>query len=279
MAYDKSDPRVGLIARVGVIAVVSLVGVKFALDSYFIQVNEAVAAEQLPEKYEPLVKLHEAEQKNLTGSPTPIAVAMQQLTQTGRAAQGGPADIAPQPSEDLGPMTGWSKNPKKTLAVPTSADVLACKEAAQKDARASLEKDVKAHGGTLTFADLEFVGTTDKLNTEKAESAAALKDLTAFAQSCPELRMDLTAHTSKEIAADKSVKLTEQRAQSLKKALVAAGVPEASIAKVTGAGSSQPIVPEPEADSDEAKKLGAEKLEALRKANRRVTVTVTTHCP
>lgn len=278
MAFDKSEPKVGLIARVGVIAVITLVGVKFALESYFVQVNEAVAAEKMPEHYEPLVKLREAEQKNLTGSPTPITVAMAQVVQNGRAAQGGPADIAPQPSEDVGPLTGWSKNPKKPLAVPTPADVLACKEASAKDARQALEKDVKSHGGTLSYPDIAFVGQTDKLD-EKAESAAAVKDLAAFAQACPELRFDITTHTAKDAGnAEKSQKLSEQRANALKKALVAAGVPEASIGKTIGAGTSQPALPEPEADSDEAKKLG-EKLEPIRKANRRTTITVTTHCP
>lgn len=279
MAFDKSEPRVGLIATVGVIAIASLVGVKVALDSYFIQVNEGVAAEQLPEKYEPLVKLREGEQKNLTGGSTPIAVAIAQLSQVGRSAQGGPADITPQPSEDVGPMTGWSKMPKKPLAVPSGNDVLACKEAAQKEVRLTLEKDVKAHGGSVSFNDIEFVPGSDKINTDKAESAAALKDLTAFAQSCPELRFDLTGHTSKEGAADKNAKLSEQRATSVKKALVAAGVPEAAFGKIIGAGSTQPIVPEPAPDSDDAKKLAPEKLEAIRHSNRRITITVTTHCP
>ena len=34
MAYDRSEPRVALIAKIGVIALVSLVGIKLALDSY-----------------------------------------------------------------------------------------------------------------------------------------------------------------------------------------------------------------------------------------------------
>jgi outer membrane protein OmpA-like peptidoglycan-associated protein len=106
-----------------------------------------------------------------------------------------------------------------------------------------------------------------------------LKELVAFAQSCPELRFDITGHTSKEGAADKNQKLSEQRATSVKKTLVAAGVPEAAVGKVTGAGSTQPAIPEPDADSDDAKKLGPEKLEAIRNVNRRITITVTTHCP
>ena len=274
MGFYKSEPKTGFIAKVGVIALVSLVGVKFALDSYFVQMNEAVAAEKMPANYEPLQKLREGEQKNLTSSPTPISVAMQQLAQGAR-----PADIAPQPSDDLGPMTGWSKAPKKGLAVPSGAEVQACKDASKKDARLALEKEVKAHGGSVNFNDIDFAPGSDKISTDKPESAAALKELVAFAQSCPELRFDITGHTSKEGAADKNQKLSEQRATSVKKTLVAAGVPEAAVGKVTGAGSTQPAIPEPEADSDDAKKLGPEKLEAIRNVNRRITITVTTHCP
>lgn len=279
MAYDRSEPRVALIAKIGVIALVSLVGIKLALDSYWVQMNEAVVAEKMPAVYEPLKKLHDAEEKNLNQSATPITVAMQQLSQGGRAATGGPADIAPQPSDDLGPITGWSKMPKKAMSVPSGAELQSCKDAAQKDARLNQEKEVQKHGGSLNFNDIDFTPGTDKISTDKPQSAAALKELVAFAQGCAELRFDVTGHTSKEGAADKNAKLSEQRATSVKKALVAAGVPEAVFGKISGAGSTSPAVAEPEPDSDEAKKLGPEKLEAIRNVNRRITITVTTHCP
>jgi outer membrane protein OmpA-like peptidoglycan-associated protein len=279
MAYDRSEPRVALIAKIGVIALVSLVGIKFALDSYWVQMNEAVVAEKMPAVYEPLKKLHDAEEKNLNQSATPITVAMQQLSQGGRVASGGPADIAPQPSDDLGPITGWSKMPKKGMSVPSGAELQSCKDAAQKDARLRQEKEVQKHGGSLNFNDIDFTPGTDKISTDKPQSAAALKELVAFAQGCAELRFDVTGHTSKEGAADKNAKLSEQRATSVKKALVAAGVPEGVFGKISGAGSTSPAVAEPEPDSDEAKKLGPEKLEAIRNVNRRITITVTTHCP
>lgn len=279
MAFDKSEPRVGLIFKVGTIVVVSLVGIKFGLDSYFVQMNEAVVAEKLPAVYEPLKTLRDGEQKKLDQSPTPITAAMQQLAQVGRASAGGPADIAPQPSDDLGPITGWSKMPKKGLAVPSGSEIQACKDAAQKDVRLNQEKDVQKHGGSVSFNDIDFAPGTDKIAQDKPSSAAAMKELVAFAQSCPELRLDVTGHTSKEGAADKNQKLSEQRATSVKKALVAAGVPETTFGKIVGAGASQPAVSEPEPDSDDAKKLGPEKLEAIRNVNRRITITVTTHCP
>jgi outer membrane protein OmpA-like peptidoglycan-associated protein len=277
MAYDRSEPRIALIVKVGITTVVSLVGLKFALDSYFVQVNEAVAAEKQPAVYEPLQKLHEGEQKNLQSSALPIGQAMQQLAQAGRSATG-PADIAPQPSDDLGPVTGWSKLPKKGLAVPSGAEVQACKDAAQKDVRLTQEKEVAKRGGSVNFNDIDFLPGTDRINTVKPESAAALKELVAFAQSCPELRFDLIGHTSKEGAADKNLKLSESRAVAVKKELVAAGLPEANIGKTSGAGSTQPASAEPDPESDEAKKMAPEKLEALRNVNRRITVTVTQHC-
>ena len=113
----------------------------------------------------------------------------------------------------------------------------------------------------------------------KPSSAAALQELVAFSQGCPELTFDITGHTSKEGAADKNLKLSEQRAVAVKKALVAAGVRESAIGATSGAGSTKPAVAEPDPDSEEAKKLGPEKVEALRNVNRRITINVTKHCP
>ena len=280
MAYDRSEPRVGLIAKIGVVAVVALVGIKFGLDSYFVQTNEAVAAEKLPAVYEPLQKLHEGEQKNLTQSPTPISVAMAQLAQGGRTGTGGPSDITPTASDDLGPVTGWSKMPKHGLAVPSGAEIQSCKETSLKEARHTQGHEVQKHGGSIQFNDIEFAPGTDKMSAEKPVTIAALKELVIFAGACPELRFDLTGHTSKEGGTtEKNQKLSEARATSVKKAMLAAGTPEAAFGKVSGAGVTQPAVAEPEPDSDDAKRLGPEKLEAIRAANRRITMTVTTHCP
>lgn len=273
MAYDRSEPRVALIFKIGSIVVLCLIGVKLGLDSYFVAVNEAVAAEKLPATHEPLVQLREAEQKNLTQTGMPISAAMAEL------AKSRPADLSPQPSEDLGPLTGWSKAPKKALAVPSSGELSACKAAAGHEARLAQEKELQKHGGSVSFNDIDFVPGTDKVDATKPSSAAALQELVAFSQGCPELTFDITGHTSKEGAADKNQKLSEQRAVAVKKALVAAGVRETAIGATSGAGSTKPAVEEPEADSEEAKKLGAEKLEAIRNVNRRITITVTKHCP
>ncbi len=275
MAYDRTEPRTKLIAIVGGIAVVSLVGIKFALDSYFITVNEAVAAEKdkMPEVYEPLQKLHEGEQKSLTQTGLPIGVAMAEI------AKSRPADLTPQPSEDLGPMTGWSKLPKKPLAVPSGSEIQSCKDAAGKEARLLLEKDLQKHGGSLSFNDLDFVPGTDRIDTTKPSSVETMKELVAFSQGCAELTFDITGHTSKEGAADKNLKLSEQRAIAVKKALIAAGVRETAVGATTGAGSTKPAMAEPDADSEEAKKIGPARLELIRNVNRRITITVTKHCP
>lgn len=272
MAYDKTEPRVALIFKVGTVVVLCLLGVRFGLDSYFVSVNESVAAEMLPATHEPLVQLREAEQKHLTQTGMPISAAMTEL------AKARPAELAPQPSEDLGPMTGWSKAPKKALAVPTPGEVQACKAEAGHEAHLAQLKAVQKQGGSLSFP-IDFAPNTDKLDAAKPSTAAALQELVTLAQGCPELTFDIAAHSSKEGAADKNLKLTEARAVSVKTALLAAGVRESAIGATSGAGSSKPAVDEPEADSEEAKKLGAEKLEALRAMNRRVTITVTKHCP
>jgi hypothetical protein len=58
MATDQSPPRVGLIAVLAVVTVVSLVGLKFLLDSYFTYMAEEAAHEKLaaPEQLTKITK-------------------------------------------------------------------------------------------------------------------------------------------------------------------------------------------------------------------------------
>ncbi len=284
MAYDRSEPRVELIAKVGLIAVVTLVGLKFALESYFIESSEVAAAEKQMVTYEPLTRLHEAEQKRLTQSLVPISAAMTQLVQSGRlgSATGGPAELTPQASEDLGPLTGWTKLPRKGIPVPSSADLAACKASSSKEQRLEFAKVVARKGGSFDFNDFEF-GAADNaavlVTTQGSSSSEALKELALFARSCPELRFEIIGHTAKDSPADKSQKISEGRALAVKKALVAAGVPEAVISKTSGLGTARPMAPEPDPGSDADKKLSSAERDGIRKTNRRIAINVTTHCP
>src|SRR6185436_5576876 len=108
MATDQSLPRHRLIFVMAAITLVSLVGLKFAFDSYFTDMFEAEAKAKIA-KPEELWKLREDETKRLTQSPLPIDQAMQQV---GRGREASPI-IAPQQSTDDAPMVGWARRPKK----------------------------------------------------------------------------------------------------------------------------------------------------------------------
>src|SRR6185436_20054936 len=108
MATDQSPPRHRLIFVMAAITLVSLVGLKFAFDSYFTDMFETEAKARIP-KPEELWKLRDDEAKRLSQSPVPIDQAMQQI---GHGREASPL-IAPQPSNDDAPMVGWARRPKK----------------------------------------------------------------------------------------------------------------------------------------------------------------------
>jgi hypothetical protein len=112
MATDHSPPALKIIVVAAVVTVVSLIGLKFGFDSYFAFMTDEAAKEKIAPT-EQLDKLKAEEQKNLTASPMPISAAMSDLAKSGRSDTAGPDLIAPKPSEDLGPLTGWTKNPRK----------------------------------------------------------------------------------------------------------------------------------------------------------------------
>lgn len=106
MAIDNTPPRLKLIATIAVITVITLVAIDFASKSYYGMMTH----EAQREKIAPLRDRDEqqkAEQAALTGAVMPIDQAMAQIVKGAR-----PDTITPQPSDDMGPMTGWSKLPK-----------------------------------------------------------------------------------------------------------------------------------------------------------------------
>jgi hypothetical protein len=107
MATDKSEPRVGLIFRIGILAAVLLVCTRAALASYFDEISQAEEHRKIVEaKPEALFNLRSDEQKRLTEGPIPISQAMHDLATKGRAS-----DIEPVQSKDLSPLQGWSRLP------------------------------------------------------------------------------------------------------------------------------------------------------------------------
>jgi hypothetical protein len=110
MAIDKSEPRVGLIFRIGLLVVGLLIAIRALLNSYFVEIASAEESRKFGQIVpQPLLNLRADEEQRLTGGPMPVAQAMQAIVARGR--MGASPDIMPSASRDLGPMQGWSKLP------------------------------------------------------------------------------------------------------------------------------------------------------------------------
>jgi hypothetical protein len=122
MASDSSPTRNGMILALAAVAVVTLVGIKFALDSYFISITEATAHEKLVSP-EQLITHREREMKALNGGSMSIESAMSEMTRRGRdGLNANGIDLLPRQSDDTGALTGWSKMPKALPAKPAPVE-------------------------------------------------------------------------------------------------------------------------------------------------------------
>jgi hypothetical protein len=121
MAIDNTPPRLRLIATIAFIVVVTLVGLDFVFKSYYAYMSDEAVREKLAPRTD-LVNQLAAEKNAFAAAKVPVDQAMAQL------AKGQRGIVTPQPSEDMGPMTGWSKMPKplpypeKHAPAPTGAD-------------------------------------------------------------------------------------------------------------------------------------------------------------
>jgi hypothetical protein len=110
MAIDKSEPKVGLIFRIGLLVIVLLVATRALLNSYFDQIataeEERKVGEAVPSQ---LLDLRADEERRLTSGAMPIDKAM--MTIVGKGRTGASPDIMPSASRDLAPVQGWSKMP------------------------------------------------------------------------------------------------------------------------------------------------------------------------
>jgi len=106
MAIDNTPPRLRLIVTIAIIVVITLVGLDFVFKSYYAYMTDMAQREKLAPPRE-RDESRKAEEAALTSGKVPIDQAMAQL------AKGSRTDvIEPRPSDDLGPMTGWTKMPK-----------------------------------------------------------------------------------------------------------------------------------------------------------------------
>ena len=119
MASDKSDPRVGLILQVGVLAIVTLAITHVVLSAYFDRMERGEVQRKVGSP-EALMSLRADEKQRLNTGATPIDKAMQMLVTKGR--MNASPDIMPSASKDLAPLQGRTKLPGQVpLAMTASA--------------------------------------------------------------------------------------------------------------------------------------------------------------
>jgi hypothetical protein len=91
---------------IATITVVTLVSLDFVFKSYYAMMTDEATREKLSPTTDK-DEVHKAEQAALTNAAMPIDQAMAQFAKGQRAES-----ITPQQSEDMAPLTGWSKLPK-----------------------------------------------------------------------------------------------------------------------------------------------------------------------
>jgi len=110
MATDKSEPKVGMIAKIAVLCIATLIGVHEALVAYFDQVAQAEEYRKVgSETPQALLNARADEKQRLETGPMPIQKAMQALEAKGRT--GASPAIDPTASRDIAPLQGWAKLP------------------------------------------------------------------------------------------------------------------------------------------------------------------------
>jgi hypothetical protein len=111
MAADNSPPRIQPIVITAFIAVLTLVGLKFVFDSYYLAMFEAEQYRKIG-SVEPtqLLALHAAEKKSLASAPVPIDRAIELVVKDRADPMSNPkaGDITPRPSTDTAALIGWA---------------------------------------------------------------------------------------------------------------------------------------------------------------------------
>jgi hypothetical protein len=112
MATDKSEPRVALIAKIGIASIVTLLVLHEVLIAYFDHVAQAEEYRKIGSlRPEALMSVRADEKQRLTNGAMPIEKAMQSLTTRGRT--GASPDVMPSASPDIAPLQGWVKLPEE----------------------------------------------------------------------------------------------------------------------------------------------------------------------
>ena len=100
MATDKSEPKIGLIVKIALGAIVFLVATRQVLISYFHHYEDTLKSDNIVGSKLPDLTMVRANEKSLMGSPLPITNAMQMASTTDRMKLTG---VEPQHPLDGGP--------------------------------------------------------------------------------------------------------------------------------------------------------------------------------
>lgn len=133
-------------------------------------------------------------------------------------------------------------------------------------------------GGSFDFGDITFKKGKPEIDTDKAETKAELDRLVALFKTCDDFKADLVGHSDKAGDSKRNEKVSEERAQAVRKYLIEKGVKDTQLGKATGVGGREPLVDEPDPDSEAEKKMDPKALDAARAKNRRITLKVTGTC-
>jgi hypothetical protein len=117
MATDNSEPRIGMIVGIGLLSIVTLLGLRMLFQSYFIMVTEEEQQAKIFGKPAvELQRLRDEERQRLTSGSVSIDQAVRAFSSGSR-----PAGLSPMPSTDWAALQGWSQRPVPSPNLPRPA--------------------------------------------------------------------------------------------------------------------------------------------------------------
>jgi hypothetical protein len=118
MATEPTDPKTGLIAKLGLLSIATLILVHLGLNAYYDRMAKAEERRKVATP-DALNSARTDEKARLASGSLPIDKAMQQLVDKGRMNAG--AAISPMVSKDVAPLQGWTKLPGEVPPAMTAA--------------------------------------------------------------------------------------------------------------------------------------------------------------
>jgi hypothetical protein len=139
-----------MLLTIGVVSVFLLLGIKFVLDSYYLDMTETYEHTLIP----PTTLRDETRKQQedaIDHGQIPVSAAMQMLVSKGREAD---PEVTPQPSEseDLDPLKGWAKLKRDVVLPPLTAPTAPAPTAEAGDAGAA-PTNAPTHAPTNAVTD------------------------------------------------------------------------------------------------------------------------------